>query len=359
MIKSARIIPLPTVDWGDNVKKDVVLLELTTPDGIAGLGSAYAGVNQLRDALAQYQKDPEVLHTAGAEKIVPMSAIDIALWDIRGKKENLPVSELLGGRKRDRVLAYATVDLPLTSATAGDAFDKTLSSIVDQGFKAIKICIDNFGYRNINSEHKSDTEWDLCEANLLKFARNIVGKDIQLMLDVFGSDPDWPGGFDWALKTTKVLEELDYLWIEEPLAPDALEDFARLTQIADIAIAGGEKFVLLKDFENISNLRAVNILQPDCTRVGGLTLMQSIRNVARQNNINLIPHGWNTAVGLAADLQFQATMSEDEFCMVEVWPHRSITDLLKHDPFSLDNEGRITVPTGAGLGIELKDEFRK
>ncbi len=356
MIEDAKIIPLPPVDWGDNVQKDVVLVEITTPEGITGLGSAYTGVNQLRDALNHYQQDPQSLHNADAEMTIPMSAIDIALWDIRGKEENQPVSELLGGRKHDRILAYATVDLPMTSAAAGDAFDKILRSVVDQGFRAVKICIDNFGHRD-NS--KSDKEWDLCEANLLRFARSIVGKNVQLMLDAYGSDPEWTGDFDWALKTTKVLEELDYLWIEEPLAPEAFEDFARLTRLANIAIAGGEDFILVKDFENLSNIKAVNILQPDCTRVGGLTQMQSIRSTASQNNLNLIPHGWNTAVGLAADLQFQATMSDDEYCMVEYMPHKIITDLLKHDPFALDNEGRITLPTGAGLGVELKDEFRK
>jgi L-alanine-DL-glutamate epimerase-like enolase superfamily enzyme len=356
MIDDAKIIPLPPVDWGDNVQKDVVLVEITTPEGITGLGSAYTGVNQLRDALNHYQQDPQSLHNADAEMTIPMSAIDIALWDIRGKEENQPVSELLGGRKHDRILAYATVDLPMTSAAAGDAFDKILRSVVDQGFRAVKICIDNFGHRD-NS--KSDKEWDLCEANLLRFARSIVGKNVQLMLDAYGSDPEWTGDFDWALKTTKVLEELDYLWIEEPLAPEAFEDFARLTRLANIAIAGGEDFILVKDFENLSNIKAVNILQPDCTRVGGLTQMQSIRSTASQNNLNLIPHGWNTAVGLAADLQFQATMSDDEYCMVEYMPHKIITDLLKHDPFALDNEGRITLPTGAGLGVELNDEFRK
>ncbi len=356
MIEDAKIIPLPPVDWGDDVQKDVVLVEITTPDGTTGLGSAYTGVNQLRDALNQYQQDPESLHNADAEMTIPMSAIDIALWDIRGKEENQPVSELLGGRKRDRILAYATVSLPMTSATAGDAFDKILRSVVDQGFRAVKICIDNFGHRD-NS--KSDTEWDLCEAKLLRFARSIIGKNVQLMLDVYGSDPEWTGDFDWALKTTKVLEELDYLWIEEPLAPEAFEDFARLTRLANIAIAGGEDFILVKDFENLSDLKAVNILQPDCTRVGGLTQMQAIRSTASRNNLNLIPHGWNTAVGLAADLQFQATMSDDEYCMVEYMPHKIITDLLKHDPFALDNEGRITLPTGAGLGVELNDEFRK
>ena len=349
-----KIIPLPSVDWGDGDVRDVVLLEITTPEGITGLGSAYTGVNQLRDALTIYQQDPTTLHNADAEMTIPMSAIDIALWDIRGREENQPVSELLGGRKHDRILAYATVDLPMTSAAAGDAFDRTLRCVVDQGFKAVKLSIDKFGHRD---DSKSDKEWDRCEANLLRFARKIVGKNIQLMLDVYGSDPEWTGDFDWALKTTKVLEELDYLWIEEPLAPEEYEDFVRLTQLANVAIAGGEDFILLRDFENLSNLKAVNILQPDCTRVGGLTKMQSIRHVASENNINLIPHGWNTAVGLAADLQFQATVSDDKYCMVEYRPHRIITDLLKHNPFTLDNEGRITVPTGAGLGVELNEEF--
>jgi len=243
----------------------------------------------------------------------------------------------------------------MTLATVGDVFDRTLRAVVDQGFRAVKICMENFGHRDIS---KTDKEWDRSEADLLRFARKIVGKNVQLMLDVYGSDPAWTGDFDWALKTSRVLEELDYVWFEEPLTPGSIEDFVQLTQLANIAIAGGEYFILLRDFENLSNLNAVNILQPDCTRVGGLTKMQSIRNAASQKNINLIPHGWNTAVGLAADLQFQATVSDDKFCMVEVRPHRSITDLLKHNPFALDNEGRITVPIGAGLGVELNDEFR-
>jgi L-alanine-DL-glutamate epimerase-like enolase superfamily enzyme len=233
------------VDWGGGDIRDVTLLEITTAEGITGLGSAYTGVNQVRDALTLYQQDPLALHSVDADMTVPMSAIDIALWDIRGKKENLPVSELLGGKKRDRILAYASIDLLMTSAAAGDAFDKTLRSVVDQGFKAVKLCIENFGYRDISDRSKSDKEWDLCEAGLLRFARKIVGKNVQLMLDVYGSDPGWPGDFDWALKTTKVLEELDYLWFEEPLAPEAFEDFVRLTQHADVDIAGGEDFILL------------------------------------------------------------------------------------------------------------------
>ena len=339
-----NIIPLPSIDWGGGDMRDVTLLELTTPDGITGTGSAYTGASQVRDALNRFQQNPASLHLADAKTTIAMSAIDIALWDIRGKEQNQSVSEILGGRKRDRVLAYATVDLPMTSAKPGDAFDKTLRSILDQGFRAVKICIENFGHRTVNGSK---------ESKLLSFARSIVGKNVPLMIDVYGSDPNWTADYDWAYKTTKILEELDYLWIEEPFAPKALDDHVRLAETANIAVAGGEDFILLKDFENISNRKAVNILQPDCTRVGGLTQMQSIRDVASKNDINVIPHGWNTAVGLAADLQFQATLSEAKYCMVEVWPHKSILNALKHNPYALDNEGKITVPTGAGLGVEL------
>jgi L-alanine-DL-glutamate epimerase-like enolase superfamily enzyme len=356
MSDNSKIISLPPVDWGDGIEKDVVLLEITTAAGITGIGSAYTGAAQLKNALRRYQEDPASLHEADAELTIPMSAIDIALWDIRGREENKPVCELLGGRKRDRVLAYATVDLPMTSAVAGDAFDKALSAIMDQGFKAIKICIENFGHRD---DSKSEKEWDRCEADLLAFARRIVGQNFPLMIDTYASDPKWTGDLEWALRTAKVLEEQDYLWFEEPLKPEAFEDFVELTQRASIPIAGGEVFVLLSDFEDLVNTNAVNILNPDCTLVGGLTQMQAIRAVASQNNIDVVPHGWNTAVGLAADLHFQATVADDKYCMVEVMPHSSITDLLKHDPFALDNEGKIALPTGAGLGIALNDEFRE
>ena len=357
MIEHAEIIPLPAVDWGGDDIRDVTLLELRTPEGVTGLGSAYTGVNKVRDAMAHYQQDPWSLHSSDAETTIAMSAIDIALWDIRGKEENRPVSELLGGRLRDRVLAYASVDLPLTSARTGDAFEQILLLVMDQGFKAIKLCIENFGHRNTRNRHKSDKEWDRYEASLLRYGRKIVGNDIQLMLDVYGSDPEWTPEFDWALKTAKVLEELDFLWFEEPLSPRNFDDFARLTETTSIAIAGAEHFVLLQDFENVANQKAVNILQPDCTRVGGLTQMQAIRNAANENNLYVIPHGWNTAVGLAADLQFQATVANDKYCMVEFWLHRTITDLLKDNPFALDDEGKITVPTGPGLGVALNDKF--
>ena len=354
MIEHAEIFPLPAIDWGGGDIRDATLLAITTPDGLTGLGSAYTDAGRVQAAFAGYRDDSRVLLATDAETTIAMSAIDIALWDIRGKEQGLPVSELLGGRKRDRVLAYATVDLPMTEGRPGDRFDQLLRSCIDEGFRAIKLCIEGFGLRDDSLSHK---EWDRREEGLLAFARKIVGDDVQLMLDVYASVPGWTADLDWALQTASVLEALDYVWLEEPLPPRSFDDFVRLTQSTDIAIAGAEDFIVLEDFRNAANRKGLNILQPDCTRVGGLTQMQAIRELATRNGLHVIPHGWNTAVGLAADLQFQATMAGDKYGMVEVWPDRTITDLLENNPFKLDADGKIAVPTGPGLGVAVNNEF--
>ncbi len=247
------------------------------------------------------------------------------------------------------------MNAPMSSVLAGENLQNGLQDLVDRGFKAIKMSFDGFGHRD---NERSAKDWAVCEKKLLESARTIVGDDITLMLDAYGSNPDWTPDLSWAVDTAKVLEELNYLWFEEPLRPDALNDYVRLTGSVNIAIAGGEDNVLTSDFERLSELKTVNILQPDCTRVGGLTAMQAIRSHATSNNIDLIPHGWNTAVGLAADIQLQATSADEELCMVEVMPHPSINDVLEHNPFALDDEGKIAVPTGAGLGVTLRDRFR-
>ena len=229
---------------------------MTTADGISGLGSAYTGSKQVLEAWKAYRHSPESLHKAQDERAIPMSAIDIALWDIKGKKTDKPISELLGGRQHDRILAYATVALPLTTARPGDAFEQKIRAVMDLGFKAIKLYMAGFGHRN---NARSDREWDAYEVALLAFAREIVGPKFTLMLDVYGSDPQWTSNFEWALKTAKALEKLDYLWFEEPLPPRATEDYVRLTRASGIAISGGEDFIALKDFERWSAKKAVTI----------------------------------------------------------------------------------------------------
>jgi D-galactarolactone cycloisomerase len=354
MVQKARIIPLSPVDWGEGVTKEATLLELTTNAGVTGLGSAYAGPSELLEALEAYHQSPELLNKVQDNRITPNSAIDIALWDIQGKIAQKPISDLLGKRQHDRILAYATLELHIAEARKAGVFEQRIRALMDLGFKAIKLSIDTYGYRNSS---KSEREWDAFETGFLTQAREIVGPNFTLMLDVFGSDPEWPSNYNWALRTAKKLEELDFLWFEEPLAPSAKADFAKLSKATKIAVAGGEDFILLKDFEKLATEKTLNIIQPDCTRMGGLTPMHAIKMLANQNNIDLIPHGWNTAVGLAADLQLMSTTPKDRLCMVEFMPTWHLTEPLLNDPFALDLDGRIKVPVGPGLGVELNNDM--
>lgn len=353
-IAKARIIPLSPVDWGEGLTKDATLLELTTKEGITGLGSAYTGPGELLEALDAYHQNPELLNKVQDNRITPNSAIDIALWDIQGKIAQKPISDLLGKKQHDRILAYATLEIHITKAQKAGVFEQRIRALMDLGFKAIKLSIDMYGYRNSS---KSEQEWDAFETGFLTQAREIVGPNFTLMLDVFGSDPNWPNDYNWALGTAKKLEELDFLWFEEPLAPTALEDFTKLTKATKIAVSGGEGFILLKDFEKLATGKSLNVIQPDCTRMGGLTPLHAIKMLANRNNIDLIPHGWNTAVGLAADLQLMSTTPKGRLCMVEFMPTRHLMDPLMNDPFALDSDGKIKVPVGPGLGVELDNDM--
>lgn len=354
MIKKARIIPLVPVDWGEEEQRDVTLLELTTTDGITGLGSAYTGTNAVKEALGTYQQNRALNSATDDERIMANSAVDMALWDIKGKQQNKPISDLLGTRHHDRILAYATLDVKITNAERGDQIEQDIRKILTLGFKAVKICIDFFGYRDGT---KTEEEWDAFETAHLRHLRDIVGPDIRLMIDIFGSDPIWPNGYDWALGTARKLEALDFFWMEEPLPPRATDDFARLSQETDILITGGEDFVQLKDFEDQAQARALNVIQPDMTRMGGITPTHHIQRLAHEVGMDLVPHGWNTAVGCAADLQLMSTTPKDRLCMIEFMPTWHLMEPLVGDPFALDEAGRIKVPTGPGLGVALNQEM--
>ena len=123
------------------------------------------------------------------------------------------------------------------------------------------------------------------------------------MVDAGGSDAFWPNGYKWALNTAKMLADYDVHWFEEPLVPDALEDFAKLREHSPVPIAGGEVLTRRQAFQPWLEARAFDIVQPDVTKVGGISEERRIAWMAQEHGMRFIPHGWNTAVGLAADLQ--------------------------------------------------------
>ncbi len=226
-----------------------------------------------------------------------ISGIDIALWDILGKVTGQPVGRLLGGCYRSRVQPYASLlmDEP-------EKLREHLLSVKAQGFRAFKIGWGPFGRRNGQTDEA-----------IVAAARDAIGEECQLMVDAGGSDAYWNNGYKWAINTASMLADYDVAWFEEALVPDALEDFARLRENSPVPIAGGEVLTRRQAFAPWLAQRAFDIVQPDVTKVGGISEERRIAWMANDYGVKFIPHGWNTAVGLAADLQLASAIPGTDY----------------------------------------------
>jgi L-alanine-DL-glutamate epimerase-like enolase superfamily enzyme len=171
------------------------------------------------------------------------------------------------------------------------------------------------------------------------------------MVDAGGSDAFWPQGYKWALRTARMLASYDVAWFEEPLKPDALQDYVALRREAPLPIAGGEVLTRRQSFLPWLQAGAFDIVQPDVTKVGGISEERRIGWLAQEHGVRFIPHGWNTAVGLAADLQLASAFPGTD--LVEYMTGSPYIDELAVGGWSLDAEGMLSIPDGPGLGLTL------
>src|SRR2546421_810740 len=354
-----------TVDggWpqGNKPEEDLnTLVEVLTDEGLIGIGSCMtskslvsAGVQLLRPHLIGERPDEPARVTEklrqstfwqgrGGAVEHAISGIDIALWDLFGKITAQPVSRLLGGNYRTRIKPYGSIlfDEP-------GPLRQTLQATVARGFKAIKLGWRPFGRR----DRKTDEL-------LVRTARETVGPGVELMVDAGGSDAFWPHGYKWALRTAQMLAAYDVAWFEEALPPDDLAGFAELRRHSPVPIATGEVLTRRQSFWPFLQNHAVDIIQPDCTKCGGLTEAWRIGWMAYEHNIQMVPHGWNTAIGLAADLHLTASLPIARY--VEFLTPSPYMDKLVTKPIKPDAEGFLHLPEGPGLGIELdRDALRE
>ncbi|MBV9247192.1 MAG: mandelate racemase/muconate lactonizing enzyme family protein, partial [Methylobacteriaceae bacterium] len=170
-------------------------------------------------------------------------------------------------------------------------------------------------------------------------------------VDAGASDAHWPHGLKWALRTAAMLKDYDVAWFEEALSPDAIDDFCKLREASIVPIAGGEVLTRRQAFLPWLSRRALDIVQPDVTKVGGISEQRRIAWLAEEFGVKYVGHGWNTAVGLAADLQLAAAMPQTE--LVEFIGGSPYVDGITAEPFLLDKEGYLAIPDAPGLGVRL------
>jgi L-alanine-DL-glutamate epimerase-like enolase superfamily enzyme len=329
------------------------LVFVRTDEGLTGVGSVFTNAGLVRAALAileplyrgEHALEPERVseklhqHTfwlgRGGSLTHAISGIDIALWDILGQATGQPVGRLLGGRYRERVRPYASLLMDQPEPLA-----EHLCQVASRGARAFKIGWGPFG----RVSHDLDER-------IVRAAREAVGSEALLMVDPGGSDAFWPNGLKWALRTADMLASYDVAWFEEPLAPDALDDFVVLRQGSPVPIAGGEVLTRRQAFAPWLEAGAFDIVQPDVTKVGGISEERRIGWMAQERGIRFIPHGWNTAIGLAADLHLSSVFPNTD--LVEYINGSPYVDEIVTGPWRLDADGMLAIPDAPGLGIQL------
>src|SRR5919201_1594588 len=262
--------------WADELKPEDdinTIVEIVTDEDLVGVGSAMtskalveASVRLLKPILIGERADEPARVTErlrqsafwqgrGGAVEHAISGIDIALWDLFGKVTSQPVARLLGGVYRTRIKPYGSLlfDEP-------DPLREKLTAAVARGFRAIKLGWKPFGRRDAQTDEL-----------LVRTAREAVGPNVELMVDAGGSDQFWPHGYKWALEAARMLAAYDVVWFEEALPPDDLDGYVELRRHAPLPIAAGEVLPRRQSFKPFLERYAVDIIQPDCTKCGGLT----------------------------------------------------------------------------------------
>ncbi|WP_421724672.1 mandelate racemase/muconate lactonizing enzyme family protein [Bauldia sp.] len=350
----------PKGGWSDELEpEDAVqtLIAVHTDEGLVGYGSVFTDARLVEAGLAVlaplYRDETPLEPMRVTEKVAQntfwmgrggtlthvASGVDIAMWDILGKATGQPVGRLLGGCYRDKVKPYASILMEMPDLTR-----ERTAAMRAAGFRAIKIGWGPFGRR----------ESAKLDEQIIRAAREGAGEDCLLMVDAGASDAFWPNGLNWARRTAAMLQDYDVAWFEEALPPDAIDDFADLRASSPIPIATGECLTRRQAFRPWLAGRALDIVQPDVTKVGGISEQIQIARMANEFGVKFVGHGWNTALGLAADLQVAAAVPTTD--LVEYITGSPYVDDITVGGWTLDKDGFLPIPTAPGLGIELDEE---
>ena len=276
-----------------------------------------------------------------------ISAVDMALWDIRGKYENKPVFELMGGKKQDEIIPYASLQ------PVGHSFQEYKDSLVEWATKA-----KDLGFRAVKSEvtlngpyaHSGLNEHDDKATEVVAAVRKALGPDIKLMIDV---QYRWLNA-DEALPIVKDWEEFDIYFLETPIWTDDIKGYARMHDEAPMKIAAGEWLSTRYEFEDLIINGKIDVAQPDVGRCGGLTEAMKIAKFSQEHKRIIVPHCWKTSVSISATAHFAFNTPNCAF--IEYLPPQLCVEILRKELATEGFEyidGRILPPTKPGLGIEL------
>jgi len=333
------------------------LIEITCEDGTVGWGECLGPAQANAAVVAIYAKSLIGMDPREHEKLwldlynrlrdqgqrgltmTALSGIDIALWDIKGKYYSVSISELMGGRFRERVHAYATGSFRREGVDRIRSVATEVAGYAAEGFYGVKIKI---GF-NVDEDIR-----------VIAAAREAIGPQCRLMIDA-------NHGYDLleAIEVGKRASVYGVDWFEEPVLPEQISTYRAVREGQPLPVASGEnwhgRYAMLEPLAS----RAIDICQPDICGVGGFTEMRRVVDLAALHGVRVVPHVWGTAVCIAASLQVMAALPPNP-------PRREpIEPILEFDrtdnPFRQaivsrpleHTNGWVEIPNGPGLGIEI------
>ena len=279
-----------------------------------------------------------------------ISAIDNCLWSIRSQAAGQSLSRLLGGRRRESIPAYASTlfrDTPEGMAAAARGY-------IDRGFRAVK-----FGWGVFGQDEGRDRE-------LVAAARETLGPDRHLLVDPGWYPAGWKNAaqpFSSALRTRREAERLcrwlaeyNVGWIEDFIHPERFDEYAAIRRTSPTPVAAGEQVATIWDFQRFIGEGCVDIVQPDLSRCGGISVAARVAEMAEQAGIELVPHSWLTHLLTGYSLQLIATLPRAKFVEFNV-SQSALTRGIAKASFDLQPDGTVDIPDTPGIGVDVDLEF--
>ena len=337
-----------------------VFVKVLTDDGLHGVGEATLEYRELTVAQAERElerplvgqdapNNEAIWHRAyrdvywrgGPVLMSALSAVDMALWDIKGKELGVPVYQLLGGKVRDEVPCYANGWFAPARTPA--EFAEKARQAVAAGFRGLKW--DPFGSAYLDIDKRALRGALQC----IEAVVNAVGPEVDILIEGHGRF-----NVPTAVRIAHALEDYDIHWFEEPVPPDNLEALAEVRQRSRVPIAAGERIYSRWDYQRFFALRCADFVQPDVSHVGGIMEVKKIAAQAEANHLAICPHNPSGPVANAATLQLAACVPN--FTVLETMsadiPQRGLISTER----LVFRDGKLGIPDAPGLGIDLNEE---
>ena len=367
-IKEVQVFPLKYQEPNDdNADRYVVLVRLETDSGIVGWGecisqfrpSTYATAALIENGLGDVVVGRDPLENekiwqdlrsevwwygdAGGIASFAISAIDMALWDVKGKILKQPLYKLLGGKKHERLPVCASTH---PKASEIDQMATELAGYIEQGYQLVKVGFGKKGHANLGVEAKRDIAF-------VKAVREAIGPDAGFIVDI-GAKMAWD--VPYAVKMAHAFAAYDLTWLEDVFHPNNMLAFVHLRQaVPEIRLGFGERFWNLNDYQRLLEADICDVILVDPGRTEGVSGMHQITQLAARHHVQMDPHSWSSALNSAASLH--VSIANPNSNIFELKPldnpmqHELVTTPIAH------KGGWIYPLEGDGLGVEVNEDI--